>query len=138
MARRRLQTSPLALAICLHVLITGSSAVTLHLADMDRLPTPVLAASAAGITPGPALDAIRLRLEVRSVSVESCARQCIANAITKSTGCQLGDYGCECETGNANAIAAGSFACVEAACGAILAESMFQGAFLAVSSWACC
>lgn len=125
MARLRIPTSPLALATSLCLLATGSSAVTLRLPSAD-LPSPVPAAEAAGITPGPSLlDAVRPRLEVRSVSVQSCARQCIANAVTKSTGCQLGDYACECETGNANAIEAGSFACVEAACGAFVAQGTF-------------
>ncbi|PNY26927.1 Uncharacterized protein TCAP_03145 [Tolypocladium capitatum] len=130
MARRRLQTSPLARAISLLVypLVTSYSAVTLRLPDIDipgaSSPPPPRASRPAG----PSLDAVRPRLEVRSASIQSCARQCIANAVTKSTGCKQGDYSCECETANANAIAAGAFACVEAACGAIVAEVVFSSA----------
>ena len=129
MARIRTPTSPLTLAISLCLLMTSSSAATIGLLD-DALPTPVRGAAAAvGITPGPSLvDVGRPRLEVRSDSVQSCARQCIANAVTKSTGCQIGDYACECETVNASAIEAGSFACVEAACGALVAQGTFPRA----------
>lgn len=83
--------------------------------DLDTLPV---------ITAAPSPDLVNGRLEKRTAIVNSCATACIASAVTKSTECKLGDTACECQPLNANAILLGAFNCIEAACGAFVAQGM--------------
>lgn len=64
-----------------------------------------------------ALVAAVVSAQAPSISdIPACALPCLSDAITKSTNCEVSDYKCICEHGDAIQSAAGS--CVMDKCGA--------------------
>ena len=116
-----------ALAICLPLLVQGTVAILARdLQRMDRAPTTIFDLYPfPQITAAPSPELVKKRLGQlvqRSVIINTCATDCIASAVTKSTDCSIGDYGCECLKENQQVIFYGALNCIEEVCGAIEAN----------------